>query len=165
MPYFEVSPLEAPPFPSLRISLCPVANCRGIMTSEQELKLLHGTGLERLCCPVCDHNGFRAVEGIRKLFGGQHEHVCSYGPSLLTLTVLFSGAALALFRDRGFNPTEAALYSAHWALLSGQVAGTVNLLSDTSTRVRCLEYLTRQMNVSVESISRVAPVGLNFQKA
>jgi hypothetical protein len=114
------------------------------MAVEPEMKSLDGTGLESLACRTCGHRGFRSQGGIQTL-GGRHEHVCSYGPSLLTLTVVFSGAALRLFRDRGLNATEAAVYAAHWTLLSGQVGGTVHLLSETPALARCYEHFCRQM--------------------
>ena len=100
------------------------------MALDAEMQPLDGTDLESLRCAGCGHRGFRSQRGIHTLLGGRHEQVCSYGPSLLTLTVVFSGAALTLFRDRGLNPTEAAVYAAHWSLLSGQVRGTVHLLSE-----------------------------------
>jgi len=127
------------------------------MAADPEMKLLNGTGLTSLRCTTCGHNGFRAVDGIRKLFGGQHEHVCSYGPSLLTLTILFSGTALTLFRGLGMNPSEAAIYCAQWALLSGQVAGTVNLLGDASMLVRCHDHLLREMRTAIEETHLLTP--------
>ncbi len=87
------------------------------------MECLEGTGLAAVSCRACGQRGFRSREGIHTLFGGRHEHVCAYGPSTLTLTIVFSGAALAMFRERGLGPAQAAIYAAQWALLGGQVAG------------------------------------------
>ena len=138
------SPL-ARPLPRFSALLCPAVGCGGAMVAEPAVKSLDGTGLESLTCEACGHRGFRSQSGIQTLFGGRHEHVCSYGPSLLTLTIVFSSAALRLFRDRGLNATEAAVYAAHWILLSGQVGGTVHLLSETPALARCYEHFSRQM--------------------
>ena len=40
-----------------------------------------GTGLVQLQCRICEHHGFRSLEGVHVLFGGRHEYVCGYGPS------------------------------------------------------------------------------------
>ncbi|MEP7153024.1 MAG: hypothetical protein ABI856_15050 [Nitrospira sp.] len=141
----DLTPPVARPLPRFSALLCPAIDCDGVMAVEPTMKSLDGTGLESLTCAACGHRGFRSQGGIQTLFGGRHEHVCSYGPSLLTLTVVFSGAALRLFRDRGLNPTEAAVYAAHWTLLSGQVGGTVHLLSETPALTRCYEHFCRQM--------------------
>lgn len=145
MPDPDRTPPFARPLPHFSALLCPAAGCDGVMAVEPAMKSLDGTGLESLTCGTCGHRGFRSKDGIQTLFGGRHEHVCSFGPTLLTLTVVFSGAALRLFRDRGLNATEAAVYAAHWALLSGQVGGTVHLLSETPALARCYEHFCRQM--------------------
>ena len=82
--------------PALQFSnpRCPTVDCAGIMVLDRIMKCLEGTGLEALSCRACGHRGFRSTGGILTLFGGRHEHVCSYGPSMLTLTIVFSGAAL-----------------------------------------------------------------------
>ncbi len=139
------TPPVARPLPRFSALLCPAVGCPGAMAAEPEMKSLEGTGLESLTCEACGHRGFRSQGGIQTLFGGRHEHVCSYGPSLLTLTVVFSSVALRLFRDRGLNATEAAVYAAHWTLLLGQVGGTVHLLSETPMLARCYEHFCRQM--------------------
>ena len=141
----DLTPPVARPLPRFSALLCPAVSCGGVMASEPAMKSLDGTGLESLTCGACGHRGFRSQGGIQMLFGGRHEHVCSYGPSLLTLTLVFSGAALRLFRDRGLNATEAAVYAAHWALLSGQVGGTVHLLSETPALTQCYEHFCRQL--------------------
>ena len=141
----DLTPPLVRPLPRFSALLCPAVGCEGVMAVEPEMKSLDGTGLESLTCRTCGHRGFRSQGGIQTLFGGRHEHVCSYGPSLLTLTIVFSGAALRLFRDRGLNATEAAVYAAHWTLLSGQVGGTVHLLSESPALARCYEHFCRQM--------------------
>ena len=141
----DLRPSPARPLPRFSALLCPAVGCDGKMAVEPDMKSLDGTGLESLKCATCGHRGFRSQGGIQTLFGGRHEHLCSYGPSLLTLTVVFSAAALTLFRNRGLNSTEAAIYAAHWTLLTGQLGGTVHLLSETSGLARCYEHFCRQM--------------------
>ena len=133
--------------PALQFSnpRCPTVDCAGIMVVDRIMKCLEGTGLEALSCRACGHRGFRSIGGIQTLFGGRHEHVCSYGPSMLTLTIVFSGAALTLFRDRGLSPAQSAIYGAYWALLCGQVAGTVHLFLESPSLSRCYEHYRRQI--------------------
>jgi hypothetical protein len=154
----DLTPPIARPLPRFSALLCPAVGCEGVMAVEAAMKSLDGTGLESLTCGACGHRGFRSQGGIQTLFGGRHEHVCSYGPSLLTLTVVFSGAALRLFRDRGLNATEAAIYAAHWTLLSGQVGGTVHLLSETPALARCYEHFCQQMGGVCSRAGRHAEV-------
>jgi hypothetical protein len=103
---------------------------------------LDGTGLEAWRCVLCGHRGFTPSEGLRALFTGHHEHVYAYGPSPLTLKVVFSDAALALFRDRALRPADAAQMTVRWALLIGQIAGTVSMFLEGSIVARCYEYFT-----------------------
>ena len=93
---------------------------------------------------MCQHRGFRSLEGVQVLFGGRHEYVCGYGPSTTVLTILFSETALSIFLDAYLSPTESALYVAHWALLRGQVAGTVNILADSPQVFACYEHFCRE---------------------
>jgi hypothetical protein len=105
---------------------------------------LDGTGLETLVCSTCGHQGFRATGEIQILFGGRHEHRCIYGPSRLTITVVCSGAALVNFGERGLCPSQVAISAVSWALLMGQVAGTVHLLLESPVYAPCHEYIIQQ---------------------
>jgi hypothetical protein len=138
----EVSSAHHPPERVRHLPRCPALGCGAAMESDP-LRCLEGTGLEALRCPACGHRGFHSKGGVRILFAGQHEHVCSYGPSQLTLTIVFAGAALVLFGDRGLSPSQAALYAAEWALLNGQVAGTLYMFLESPALSRCYEYLMR----------------------
>jgi hypothetical protein len=147
IPEPPLPPEAVTPVLPLRPSLCPAVGCSGTMDVETVMECLEGTGLEAVSCRVCGHRGFRSREGIQTLFGGRHEHVCSYGPSPLTLTIVFSGAALALFRNRGLSPAQAAEYAVQWTLLCGQVAGTVHLILETPALGRCYEHFRRHAQV------------------
>jgi hypothetical protein len=138
----EVLPAHQPRGHIIGLPRCPALGCGTIMDRDP-LRCLDGTGLEAFRCPACGHRGFRSKDGIRILFAGQHEHVCSYGPSQLTLTIVFAGAALVLFGERGLSPSQAALYAAEWALLNGQVAGTVHMFLESPALSRCYEHLVR----------------------
>ena len=87
---------------------CPIPRCAGQMGLNAVMPSLDGTGLEALVCAACGHRGFRAKADVQILFGGRHEHVCSYGPSGLTITVVCSGAALARFGECGLSPSQVA---------------------------------------------------------
>lgn len=123
---------------------CPATGCGGHMTVDAVMASLEGTGLEALRCPTCGHRGFRAKEGIQILFGVRHEHVCAYGPSRLTITVVSSGAALVRFGKSGLSPSQLAVYAASWALLCGQLAGTVHLLLESPALSSCYAHFLRQ---------------------
>ncbi len=124
--------------------LCPVSGCGGPMRPAAVMASLDGTGLEALVCSTCGHQGFRATGGIQILFGGRHEHLCIYGPSRLTITVVCSGAALVQFGERGLSPSQVAVSAVSWALLMGQVAGTVHLLLESPVYAPCHEYILQQ---------------------
>lgn len=125
--------------------LCPRLGCDGRMEPDSTMGSMSGTGLQALGCPACKHLGYRSLEKIRVLFGTRHEHVCSYGPSIRSLTVLFSGTALALFRNEGLCPTQSALYAAYWALLGGQLVGTLRFFPESPAFMRCYTYFQREI--------------------
>jgi len=85
----------------------------------------------------------RAREGLQLLFSGQHEYVFSYGPSLSYLKVVLSTVALNLFSTHGLEPVRLATHVAEWALLMGQVCGTVRPSGDLVLS-SCYEYCRRQ---------------------
>jgi hypothetical protein len=122
---------------------CPISQCAGHMGLNAVMASLEGTGLEALVCSACGHRGFRAKDGVQILFGGRHEHVCSYGPSRLTITIVCSGAALGRFAEWGLSPSQVATAAASWARLMGQVAGTVHLLLESPAFLPCHDYMLR----------------------
>jgi hypothetical protein len=126
------------------IPLCPALGCDGRMQIDAARKPIETIGLERVQCDICQHRGFRSLEGVHVLFGGRHEYVCGYGPSGTVLAILFSETALSHFLDEYLSPTESALYAAQWALLSGQVAGTVNMIPNSSQFVSCYGHFSRE---------------------
>lgn len=124
--------------------LCPRLGCNGRMEPDPRVGSLADLGLHVLNCPVCRHRGYRPLEDIRVLFGTRHEHICSYGPSIHSLTILFSGDALTTFRNEGLGSTQSALYAANWALLDGQVVGTLRFFLETPAFMRCHAYFRCQ---------------------
>ena len=110
--------------------LCPTTNCGQLMASDYRAGYDARTGLECLQCGHCGHRGMRAREGLQLLFSGQHEYVFSYGPSLSYLKVVLSTVALNLFSTHGLEPVRLATHVAEWALLMGQVCGTVRPSGD-----------------------------------
>jgi len=85
----------------------------------------------------------KARNGVRLLFSGQHEYVFSYGPTLSSLKIILPTVALNLFREQGLTPAQLAAHVADWALLTGQVCGTVRLSGDFVLS-SCYEYCRRQ---------------------
>ena len=126
--------------------LCPRLGCDGRMQPDSTMGLIPGTGLQVLRCPICKHRGYRSLEGLRVLFGTRHEHGCTYGPSIQSLTVVFSGAALGFFQKEGLCPTQSALYAAHWALLGGQLVGTLHLFAESPALVQCYTHSQREIS-------------------
>ena len=123
--------------------LCPTTNCGQLMASDYRAGYDARTGLECLQCGHCGHRGMRAREGLQLLFSGQHEYVFSYGPTLSYLKVVLSTVALNLFSTHGLEPVRLATHVAEWALLMGQVCGTVRPSGDLVLS-SCYEYCRRQ---------------------
>ena len=67
----------------------------------------------------------------------------AYGPSLSYLKIVLSTVALNLFRGQGLTPVQLATHVAEWALLMGQVCGTVRPAGDFVLS-SCYEYCRRQ---------------------
>jgi hypothetical protein len=101
------------------------------------------TGLECLHCGHCGHRGMKAREGVHLLFGGQHEYVFTYGPSPSSLKIVLSTPALNLFREQGLTPVQLAAHVAEWALLMGQVGGTIRPSGDLVLS-SCYQYCRQQ---------------------
>ena len=123
--------------------LCPTTNCGRLMTPDYRAGYDARTGLECFHCGHCGQRGMRAREGLQLLFSGQHEYVFSYGPSLSYLKVVLSTVALNLFSTHGLEPVRLATHVAEWALLMGQVCGTVRPSGDLVLS-SCYEYCRRQ---------------------
>ncbi|MCC2643034.1 MAG: hypothetical protein K0S45_3447 [Nitrospira sp.] len=151
MPQLHEGPPRPDPFAWHHEPLCPRSTCDGRMHLQSTGDHLHlgELGLQRVQCGVCEHRGFRALNGVHVLFAGRHEHVCSYGPFTHILTVVFSESALSPFLDEDLSPTQAAIYAAQWALLGGQVDGTVRLLSESLALGQCLAHFQRELMGSI----------------
>ncbi|MCS6291218.1 MAG: hypothetical protein H8K10_19930 [Nitrospira sp.] len=93
----------------------------------------------------------KARDGVQLLFAGQHEYIFSYGPSLSYLKIALPAVALNLFRTQGVEPVQLATYVAEWALLMGQVCGTVRPSGDlvlSSCYVYCRQQALKRPSVS-----------------
>ncbi len=136
-------PTYTKPITESAMTLCPKANCGQPMQLDPHLGYDAGTGLQCIRCHGCGHCGMRAQDGLHLLFTAQHEYVFSYGPSPSYLKIVLSTVALNLFSIQGLSPVQLATYVAEWALVMGQVCGTVRLagnlvLSD------CYDYFQRR---------------------
>ncbi|MBI4002725.1 MAG: hypothetical protein HY348_13205 [Nitrospira defluvii] len=123
--------------------LCPTTHCGHLMELDSRAGYDARTGLECLHCGHCGHRGMKARNGVQLLFSAQHEYVFSYGPSLSYLKVVLSTVALNLFRVQGLTAVQLAAHVAEWALLMGQVCGTVRPAGDLVLS-SCYEYCRRQ---------------------
>ena len=130
------------------LMFCPTTGCGERMRFDCRAGYDPRTGLECVYCHRCGHQGKKAREGVRLLFAGQHEYVFSYGPSVSSLKIVLSAVALTLFRAQGLAPVQAATHVAEWALLGGQVCGTVRLAGHLVLS-SCYEFCRRQaLNIS-----------------
>lgn len=145
MAEFPVHPAKVTSILQSKTPLCPGPGCDGKMEPDSRMRSLTGLGLCALVCPVCRHSGYRSLEGIRLLFATTHEYVCSYGPSIQSLTVVFSGASLASLRNKGLCPIQSALFAAHWALLCGQLVGVLCVFPESPAFVNCYTYFQREI--------------------
>lgn len=123
--------------------LCPTTDCGRLMEPDYRAGYDARTGLECLHCGRCGHRGMKARDGVHLLFTGQHEYVFSYGPSLSYLKVVLSTVALNLFKTQGLEPVQLATHVAEWALLMGQVCGTVRPSGDLVLS-SCYDYCQHQ---------------------
>jgi hypothetical protein len=123
--------------------LCPMTHCGQPMEVDSHDGYDARTGLEGMSCRRCGHRGLKAREGLQLLFAGQHEYVFSYGPSPSCLKVVLSAAVLNLFRTHGVTPVRLATHMAEWALLRGQVCGTVRPSGDL-LQSGCYEFCRHQ---------------------
>lgn len=93
----------------------------------------------------------KARDGVQLLFAGQHEYVFSYGSSFSCLKIALSAVALNLFRTQGVEPVRLAAHVAEWALLMGQVCGTVRPSGDlvvSSCYAYCRQQTLKRRGVS-----------------
>jgi hypothetical protein len=103
------------------------------------------SGLEALQCGRCGHRGLRAKDGFQVLSTAEHDYLFRYGSSSSFLRVELSSIALDLFGAHGLTPVQMATYVAEWALIMGQVSGTIRLIDNHLALSGCYEYYRRQM--------------------
>lgn len=105
---------------------CPINKCAGFLGSKGPAYDPR-TGLEPMVCPVCGHRGFRSRDGVILLFRGGYEFKFSYGPSIRTITIVLSSAAVNLWSTHNVNDDQLAKLAAEWALLCGRTERQVHL--------------------------------------
>ncbi|WP_447599401.1 hypothetical protein [Nitrospira sp. Nam80] len=123
--------------------LCP--NCKHVMEGDHAREPGLHAGLEALKCGRCGHRGLRAKDGFQVLSTAGHEYLLGYGSSSSFLRVELSSIALDLFGAHGLTPAQMATYVAEWALIMGQVSGTIRLVDNHLALSGCYEYYRRQM--------------------
>lgn len=133
MPESLVRSAKVPSVLSSKPALCPGVSCVGKLELDSRMGSMTAKGLQALVCPVCKHSGYRSLQGIRVLFATRHEHVCNYGPSVQSLTVVFSGAALVSLRDRGLCPTQSATHGCTMGIVVWTVGRHATCLSGQSS--------------------------------
>ena len=108
------------------VLICPINKCSGSLKTDAK-GYDSRTGLELLVCMACGHRGFRSREGVILLFRGGYEFKFSYGPSIQTLTVVLSSAAVNLWASHGVSDDQLAKLAAEWCLLCGNTKKQVHL--------------------------------------
>lgn len=105
---------------------CPINKCKGRLRTEAS-GYNSRTGLELMVCTLCGHRGFRSREGVILLFRGGYEFKFSYGPSIQTISIVLSSAAVNLWSTHDVNDDQLAKIAAEWALLCGHTSRQVHL--------------------------------------
>lgn len=105
---------------------CPINKCVGFLRGEASAYDPR-TGLEPMVCLACKHRGFRSREGVILLFRGGYEFKFSYGPSIQTITIVLSSAAVNLWSTHDVNDDQLAKLAAEWALLCGHAGRQIHL--------------------------------------
>lgn len=105
---------------------CPINKCAGSLRGEASAYDPR-TGLEPMVCLVCGHRGFRSRDGVILLFRGGYEFKFSYGPSIQTITIVLSSAAVNLWSTHDVKEDQLAKIAAEWALLCGHTGRQIHL--------------------------------------
>ncbi len=105
---------------------CPVSKCAGLLRGDAS-GYDSRMGLEPMVCTLCGHRGFRSREGVLLLFRGGYEFKFSYGPSIHTITIVLSSAAVNLWGTHDVTDDQLAKIAAEWALLCGHTSKQVHL--------------------------------------
>ncbi len=126
-----------------KLMLCPAPGCAQPMSVDPRNGYDSRSGLQGVRCDRCGHRGMHARDGVQLLFAGHHEYVFTYGPSPSCLKVVLSAAVLNLFRTHAMTPVRLATHMAEWALLRGQVCGTVRPSGDL-LQSGCYEFCRHQ---------------------
>ncbi|MBI4000943.1 MAG: hypothetical protein HY348_04075 [Nitrospira defluvii] len=105
---------------------CPINKCDGRLRADAS-GYDSRTGLEPMVCTRCGHRGFRSQEGVILLFRGGYEFKFSYGPSVQTITIVLSSAAVNLWSTHDVTDDQLAKIAAEWALLCGHTSRQVHL--------------------------------------
>ena len=143
------SPLASSSSPSngaethVRERRCPVAGCQGTLELDSHADD-STSGLYILLCPQCGHRWFQSREGLLLLFRSGGEYKFSYGPSVETLTVTLTSAAINLLSTHGVQEDRLAILAAEWTLLRGNRTKPVRLAIDSGDFTEFYLYLTRR---------------------
>ncbi|MFO0730106.1 MAG: hypothetical protein U0361_03755 [Nitrospiraceae bacterium] len=121
---------------------CPSAECAGLMHCEPP-SFDDRMGVDALRCDRCGTQGLQSHEGVILLFRGGYEYKFSFGPSVETLTVVLSSAAVNLWSTHGVSPDHLAIYAAEWALLKGIRNRPVRLMIESEDFVEFYRYFTK----------------------
>ena len=124
--------------------LCPKLDCKHVMERDPASEPGLHSALEALQCGRCGHRGLRAKDGLQVLSTAQHDYLLGYGSSSSFLRVELSSIALDLFGAHGLMPVQMATYVAEWALIMGQISGTIRLVDNHLALSGCYEYYRRQ---------------------
>ena len=137
------SAVPAPPLPAdPPAPRCPVNKCSGRLRTEAS-GYNSRTGLELMICTLCGHRGFRSRDGVILLFRGGYEYKFSYGPSIQTLNIVLSSAAVNLWGTHDVSDDQLAKIAAEWALLCGHTSRQIHLGIPAEEFADCYLYFCK----------------------
>ncbi|GMV50213.1 hypothetical protein FBQ96_02830 [Nitrospirales bacterium NOB] len=124
------------------VDRCPVRSCEGRLTVDARAYDAR-TGLDTVVCPSCGHRGFKSREGVLLLFRCGSDYQFSYGPSVKTITVALSSAAVNLWSTHGVSADQLAKMAAEWGLVCGRPSQRVRLRISEPDFADCYLYFCR----------------------
>jgi hypothetical protein len=136
-------PISAQPLPAdPSAPCCPTNKCSGRLRPEAS-GYNPRTGLELMICTLCGHRGFRSRDGVILIFRGGYEYKFCYGPSIQTISIVLSSAAVNLWGTHGVSDDQLAKIAAEWALLCGHTTRPIHLGIPAEDFADCYLYFCK----------------------
>ena len=107
------------------------------------------SGLKRVFCPTCQHEGFVSRHGLRLLWCDSREYVYSYGPSPAHFVIIIYAPARTHCEPLDWTASDLTAAVVSWALLKGWLSGTIVLGEHFSA--------LQQFNAYIQQLKAVLP--------